>query len=425
MKYFEKFKALLNSSTFIKGSIIYILGSVFLKGVSFILIPLYTEVFTPEDYGVMELINTVMSLLMIFITFGFSQLIYLEYTHFEEHNKLKYISKINYSFSLLALPILVVVGIILYIYRVDIFSIDTSYVIIIMLIIVYLSFFQNNIYAVLQLDQKPKLVTFNKALTGITLLVCNLIFIKYLRTGIIGVYIANVISIFVALVLLKLNLGSEKNYLQHKRVNKTEVLSLVKDGFPFIVSSLAYFGVNGIDRFIIKSLLGEQQLGLYSLGFKFGAMLEPLLIAPVLAAYNPHIFKKFSLGDFNQGIIKKTLLILLGFSIIALLLPFFASFIVNEKFKVSLTLIPIFVMGFAFLFLAQMVAAPLLYHKKKKVLVVNVIIASVINIFFNFLFIRFFKLEGSAIAFLITNICWFILTVIQSQKYSRNNDSKS
>ena len=415
----NKLKALLNSSSFIRGSLIYILGSIFLKGVAFILIPLYTIVFTPADYGTMELINTIMSLLIILVSFGFSQLIYIEYIHLGVAEKISYIKRINFSFNVLALPLLVIAGIILYFFQESIFSNRYSIVLIVMMLTIYGSFFQNNMYTVLQLDQKPKLVTYNKAIVAIILLVLNILFVKYLKVGIIGVYLANLIAILTSLALLKRSSSHTQKYLGSQAISKNEVRDLIKLGFPFIITSLAYFGINGIDRFIIKSMLGKEELGLYSLGFKFGSMLEPLLIAPILSAYNPHLFKKFSTGDFRMNILRNSSIILAVFFVIGLILPFLAKFIIDAKFYYSLNLIPIFVMGFAFLFLSQMLAAPLLYFKKKKALVYNVVIASVVNVILNVILIKIFKLHGSAFAFLVTNIFWFGITLYQAQKINQ------
>jgi O-antigen/teichoic acid export membrane protein len=420
MKRITTLKGMIGSNSLIRGSMIYMLGSFFLKGVSFILIPLYTKVFTPADYGKMELINTCMSLLMIAITFGFSQLIFIEYIHLQKTEKLVYVKKVNYSFNLLAVPLLII-GFGIFILFERTIVLENLYIILVVIAIVFLSFYQNNIYTILQLDQNPKMVTFNKAIIGIILLSLNVILIKYLKVGIIGVYLSNLIAIVISLVWLRFNLGNEQNYTGTVRTSRKEIISYLKFGFPFIITSLAYFGINGVDRFIIKSTLGEEQLGIYSLGFKFGAMLEPLLITPVLSAYNPFIFKKFSNGDFDQDIPMKVLYVLGSFSFIALVLPFFAKIIIDEQFYDSLILIPVFVMGFGFFFLSQMLAAPLLFFKNRKALLWNVVYASILNIIFNFLFIYIYGIIGSAIAYLATNFFWFLIIYYQARKYSITN----
>jgi O-antigen/teichoic acid export membrane protein len=402
--------------SFLNGSIIYIFGAILLKGVSFFLIPLYTSVFTTADYGEMELINTMMALLVIVVSFGFSQYIYIEYSHLDNAQKSEFISRINYCYNVLALPILLVFGSCLIYLNDSIFSFDNRYVIICMLVVVYLSFFQNNVYSVLQLDQKPRLVTYNKAIVAITTLILNIILIKYFKLGILSVYVSSMFAIVLSLIMMKKSRDTTGAYLKMQAISSKDMLTYIQGGYPFIISSLAYFGINGIDRFLIKSYLGEGELGIYALAFKFGSMLDPLLMVPILSAYNPMIFKQFSQGDFRQKTLKRASIVIFIFTVIAIALPFVARIFIDERFYASLKLIPIFVLGFAFIFMAQIFAAPLLFLKKKGALVLNVIFASIINIILNIVLIKKFEIEGSAYAFLATNICWFIITIFQANK---------
>lgn len=414
----DKLKTLWSANSLIRGSLIYVLGSLFIKGVAFIMIPLYTRAFTPANYGTMELINTIMSLLTILVTFGFTQLIYIEYIHLGEQ-KNAYIAKINYAFNVLAVPLLLLAGLLLYLFQERLFAEPDTMMIVMVVLTIYFTFYQNNMYSVLQLDERPKMATLNKAITAIIILILNIILVKYMKVGIIGVYISGLVAIIVSLALLRQVDPRLGDQLRSSPIPKQEVKYLVQMGFPFILTSMAYFGINGIDRVIIKSMLGDDQLGQYALGFKFGAMLEPLLIAPVLSAYNPHLFKRFSQGNFSMNIVRNSAVIISVFAIIAVIMPFASALIVGPGFEPAMTLMPYFVMGFGFLFLAQMLSAPLLYLKKKRALVYNIVLAALVNFILNLILIRIFKLEGSAIAFVLTNMFWFLITLYQSQRAKR------
>ncbi len=414
----NKIKAYWASNSLIRGSLIYVLGSLFIKGVAFIMIPLYTRAFTPANYGTMELINTIMSLLTILVTFGFTQLIYIEYIHLG-NNKNAYIAKINYAFNVLAVPLLLLAGLLLYLFQESLFSEPDTSMIVIVILTIYVTFYQNNMYSVLQLDERPKMATLNKGITAIIILVLNIILVKYLKVGIIGVYISSLAAIIVSLALLRQVDRGLGEQLRLSPIPQLEVKKLVQMGFPFIITSMAYFGINGIDRVIIKTMLGDDELGLYALGFKFGAMLEPLLIAPILSAYNPHLFKKFSTGDFSMNITRNSTVIIAVFAVIAVVMPYASRLVIGPGFEPAITLIPYFVMGFAFLFLSQMLSAPLLYLKKKRALVYNIVLAAIINFVLNLILIRIFKLQGSSMAFVLTNIFWFLITLYQSQRAKR------
>ena len=53
-----------------KDSLIYGIGGIFAKGVSFFLLPIYTRIFTLADYGTIEMLTVVSSLLAAILTMG-------------------------------------------------------------------------------------------------------------------------------------------------------------------------------------------------------------------------------------------------------------------------------------------------------------------------------------------------------------------
>ncbi|GGC65165.1 flippase [Pedobacter quisquiliarum] len=411
----ERIKAMWKGNALVRGSLIYVLGSLLIKGVALILIPLYTHAFSAANYGTMELINTIMSLLTILVTFGLTQLIYIEYIHLGADG-VSYVKKINYAFNVVAVPLLLIMGILMYVFRNQLFSEPDNYMIVVVILTIYATFYQNNIYTVLQLDERPKMATFNKGVTAVVILIFNIILVKYLELGIIGVYISSLVAVIVSLIMLGRVDRSMTNFMRIEKVPPAEIKNMVTLGFPFIITSMAYFGINGVDRVIVKNMLGDSDLGQYALGFKFGAMLEPLLIAPILSAYNPYLFKRFAQGNFNMNVIRNSAAILIVFAVIAAIMPFAASFLIGPAFTPALKLIPYFVMGFGFLFLAQMLSAPLLYFKRKRALVYNVVGAAIINVILNLILIHFFKVQGSSLAFVLTNLSWFLLTLYQSRK---------
>ena len=53
-----------------KDSLIYGIGGIFAKGVSFFLLPVYTRIFTPADYGTIEMLAVVSSFLASILAMG-------------------------------------------------------------------------------------------------------------------------------------------------------------------------------------------------------------------------------------------------------------------------------------------------------------------------------------------------------------------
>src|SRR5271156_1388145 len=56
--------------TAVRHSVVYGIGGVLTKAVSFLLLPFYTHYLIPRDYGVLEILDLSMSLLAMFLNMG-------------------------------------------------------------------------------------------------------------------------------------------------------------------------------------------------------------------------------------------------------------------------------------------------------------------------------------------------------------------
>ena len=54
----------------LSDSFIYGLGSIVIKAIAFFTLPIYTRLFTPEEFGILEMFNTIAGMLSIFMTMG-------------------------------------------------------------------------------------------------------------------------------------------------------------------------------------------------------------------------------------------------------------------------------------------------------------------------------------------------------------------
>jgi len=55
-------------SKLVKNSMLYLTATIFLKGASFLLLPLYTKLVSPEEYGVVYLITTLGTFLSLLLS---------------------------------------------------------------------------------------------------------------------------------------------------------------------------------------------------------------------------------------------------------------------------------------------------------------------------------------------------------------------
>jgi len=412
--FFKKYR----NSTLIKDSAIYAFGAFFQKGIAYFLIPLYFGVLLPTEYGELNIFTTLISILSIFSSCGLAQVYYSEFYHYQGEGKKELVRNIITSYIIFALPVFFIFFILFIIFGETLLHFKTSLLITTLVFLIsFLMFFQSIFFASLRLSGKSiKFITINIS-TGILFLVTNIILVYYLRIGILGIFISNFIVAFIIAFVAGFNYYKIIGKF-HFHLNETTKYYL-KLGFPFIFSSLSYWLVNYANIWIINQMLSQKDVGIYTAAYKFAQIYDPLIIAPLLSAFTPYLFKRLSEKNYNTKFRLYIPVILMLFGMLIFISLFFAKLstklAATENYNASFTLIPCLVMSFGFIFIAQMTGGVLIFYKKTRQLTINIAISGVINILLTVLLVHFYRLQGSAIANVISNAIWAFLTLYQSK----------
>ncbi|WP_164891125.1 lipopolysaccharide biosynthesis protein [Botryobacter ruber] len=401
-------------SNFLRNLFIYSSGALFLKGISFFLIPLYTKVLAPAEYGFLELLNTLITVLSILFSFGLAQAVYVEYYHLNPAKRKEMVATVIGTYSLLGFPLFLLSGFALFYFDYLLFEQPVSFLIALLTIASsFLLFYQNLFFSILQISKKALNLTLNKLFLGLLTAGLNIYLVYYLRLGVTGILFSNCSLLLLSLVY-PLFLFIKKIRPDFSNFTLGKSLHYIRTGLPFIISSLSYWVLSGVDRWLIGFILGERSVGLFSVAYKFSSVYEPLLIAPVLGVYTPYIFERFANNNFKQHKTRMTLAVSGLFVLLAFLSYILAKTFIDRSYYGSLVLIPFLVGSFAFYFLAQLISSPILFLKKSKALVVNIITSGLLNVLLNVIFLKHFGLIGAGMAALFSNFAWFLLSTAQS-----------
>lgn len=207
---------------------------------------------------------------------------------------------------------------------------------------------------------------------------------------------------------------TEKNIFFKKNV-------LLKHVVPYSVilipHGISQWIMSSSDRFIIKKILGDVDLGIYSIAYSIGMILL-LINSGIALALPQHLIKNYSM--WTKGVIRKKFIIL--YSLVALILFLIVNFILiidkrsfslidyHEYIGVTVTFIwaSLYLLGL-YLFYSNY----LYYHKKSKVLAIQTFIAAIVNILLTYFMVIYFGYNGAAIATFFAYSLYLYL-VIQS-----------
>ena len=329
-------------STLKKNTIIFTIGNIGSSLISFILIPLFTNYLTTSEYGRIDFITMLISLLIPIITLNFIEAL-IRFGVDKEYESKEVISTIIFS-------IIPIYGVLLIIFliliKLDI--INNS-------ILGYLGiFFVVSLYQFLQQYTRviEKLIIYatSDILYTIIFSVLNVIFIAKFRAGIQGYFTSYIIAYITASIFLIIKAKIYKD-IKLSLYNKEYLREFIKYSTPLIPNNLSWWIVNASDRFLIKIFCGYSNLGIYSIANKipqilntfYGLFFKAWQISSIkelgkedTERFYEQIFKYISKAMFTVGIC-----ILLGINVIFFIM-------IGEEFKDAINYVSVLVLAIIF-----------------------------------------------------------------------------
>ena len=303
-------------------SLIYGLSGIITRMIGIFLIPIYTRLFVPKDYGVINLINTTFFLLGLLVVCALDTATgrwFYDSKETEDHKK-TFGSWIWFQFALSV--IIAVLVIILSPYLVNTFFKEDGKPIYFILPAVTLV--TNLLPAIIsnwyRLHRRPvATVVFSVSQTIVTIGL-SVLFVIILRWHITGVFAALTISsALFSLVALQQMHG----WLSFKYFEKKRLKLMLKYAFPFIPAAIAYWLLNSTDSYFLAFFKDKAEVGLFGIGASLAAGMA-LFTGAFQQAWGPFAFS--IMNDDNAKEVYANVFLLFGYimGLLAALLMLFA-----------------------------------------------------------------------------------------------------
>lgn len=410
----------------VKDTAIYSIGKMLPSLITFILLPLYTNYLTPEEYGIISSMGILQGIVIFFLTLTLERSIYRLYFDYKGVAKKTFLStvfllilSISITNTLLLVTILQPVLQKLFI-SIPFFPYYFYSILI--------SFFNSttlvlNIY--FQVEENPKKFVFLTVSRSLVDIVLRVIFIVVLSTGALGqIYaalIANGIFAIYYIFMSIVNFGV--------KFDKKIIKSTFKYSLPILPTLLAGWVINLSDRVFIERYLTLTDVGIYSLGYKLGQIVF-IVAAGFQVAYNP-IFNRVAANKEQseaQSILGKyNTFFMLALTILAFLVSLFSKEIVilmaNKAYHESYLIVPLVSYGYLFNTFTFVNNLPIYFMKKSSVPMWTSVLGAIMNIILNTLFVNIIGSLGAAIATLITFLGMFLISRFFSSRIYEVNTS--
>lgn len=193
---------------------------------------------------------------------------------------------------------------------------------------------------------------------------------------------------------------------------------------PIIFHSLSGLVLNQSDRIMLQNMENNSTVGIYSLAFSFANVLSVIWNA-LNNSWVPYYYKYTRENDFESIKIHSRNYAEL-FTVLAsgfiLLTPEVFHIFADETYWSGTNLIPLFAIGFYFVFLYSFPVNYEFYNKNTKVIAIGTACAALMNIVLNYFFILKMSMTGAAIATAVSHSFQFIFHHICAKRLIKKGD---
>ena len=398
----------------LKNTVIIAIGQICTKFISFFLLPLYTALLSTEEYGVVDLLNTYISLLLplIFLQIDQSIFRYLIDVRKDETSKKKLITTT-------IITVLIQSFIFLIIYTIIAPFIKNE----------YKYFLATNIIAamisnlVLQISRGlGDNATYSQGslVSGAGMIILNVTFIWGLRMGAYGMLLATLLANILCALFVFIKLKLYK-YINIKSFSKKDLKELWKYSIPLIPNQLSWWIINASDRLIISYVLGVAMNGIYSAANKFSSICITIfnIFNMTWSESAAMYIKDEDSSEYFSNIINLSIKLFtaLCFGIIAIMPFAFRFLITGVGYAPAYQQIPILMLSTIFSIVVSLIGSVYVALKRTKEIAKTSVYAAIINISINLLLIKFIGLYAASISTLIAYLAMSIYRFIDVQKY--------
>lgn len=380
-----KYKILLSNAA------IFAIGNILIKFISFFLMPLYTSVLTASQYGVAELLNNTIEIVLPFATLCIIEALYRFSIDIEVNHKALFVN----SLYIVAIGDLIV-AIACIIWH-EVFSYEYAYHFLILYITI--TFYKLTTQFARGLGH-VKRYAFYGVINSLLLVVSNLILLvrfnggiaSYLTSFSVGYGLSGIIALIVS---------KEYTFFSPKQFDMALLKEMLKYSLPNVPNMLSWWVNSLSSRYVVLAFWGASIAGLYTAASKLPALIN-IVTSIFQQAWQYSTTTEMASEDrssfFSNVFRVYTYICVLACSILILMNKFICRLLLQADFYSAWKFIPLLLLAATFGCVATYFGTFYNAIKDNIMLMVSTVIGAAVNIFLSFLLIPEIGAIGAAIA---------------------------
>ncbi len=373
------------SSKLISNTLILSLGTVGSKMIQYLLLPYYTNVLNTAEYGIVDNLQNIASLLIPIISMTISEAIF-RYAMDKQYDPRAVFSNgniitifgaaVSLIISLLLMPFLQSVNMIQYMFTVVIY--------------VCVNMFRTNCSLYVKAINRTTLFTIDNMLLTAATVISNILFLSVFKLGIVGYMlgyiVGNAVSALFLIFVARLYRAFSFKYFA-KDICKTLFIFSI----PLIPNTVCWWISNSSNRFMISYFINVSENGVFAIAYKIptiitiivGVLMQAWQISANESAEDKHL-KNYYTQMYD--IIDSMVVVLSGAAVLASKIT--VDLMATENYAHAWQFVPMLVVSVYYFSKAQLLGTIYTTFKKTGMAFVTNFIAAAVNIALNYVLIR-------------------------------------
>ena len=387
------------------------IGSASSKLLNFLLLPLYTSVLTSAEYGISDLVFTIVGLMLPF----FTCVIYEPLMRFTLENKEN--SRVYFSSALIVglfgSVLMLILSPLIFLSK----TLSPYYVFVVLYYLAHalyttLSYFTRGL-------EKVTVYSISGIINTLSIILLNILFLVLFKIGITGYLLAYILGQFLSSIFLFFFAQIYK-HISLKDIRFSETKEMLKYSLPMMPNSISWWISNYSDKYIMLMFHSAAAMGIYSVSYKI-----PSLIS-VFSTIFSSAWQISAVEDFGSDESKRlyssvlsvySTFLLICSSLLIICSRILASLLFKNDFYEAWQFVPFLLIGTMFHSLSGFFGTVYTSAKKTSTLFYSTIIGAITNIILNILFIPKFAAYGAAFATMVSYIVVFIFRLVKSRQF--------
>lgn len=395
-----------------KDALVLAIGTMSTSALAFFMMPLYTRVFSTEEYGIIEIVNITAQMVGIIMALGMPSAFNRDFLQISDTEEQR-METLSTSFLFISVFsfFVCVVAFALSNYLASWLNLVNPEVPSLFRLIFIKTYFMTLGLISLRyiiVTRKMTVYAFLSFLMAALIMLVSIWVLLIQNNGLYELFFYQTIIV----AIFGISYSVFVLYRAGIRWSNNRLRGMLVFALPMVPSAISFYIMTSSDRFFLQQMASTADVGIYGVAYRIGLLISVLLIGPLTTSLSPYIYriaKRDDCGDVIQHMFSITTFIFMAGAVgLSLASPYVIRLLAPEPYWSASSVVIWISLAYALYGFNFVLVAGINISGKSYYQMFAIAIAAILNLFLNFLLIPYWGISGAAIA---TTIACFVQTL--------------